>query len=622
MRSNTPERSEILSITADILADTAWRVVTVWGNKPTIQRMPTPQQAYLTAAVCQCLKKLGKSRFESHRGLTPAILQGISNRLDSPTEWVRRQAMRVGKILSLTLDPSAVPLFGTDDLDLLPEERWEETKHGNTNGSANTTNAKKKKFTSSKGKEKQENASIKRRVKGSGATRSDNDIDNGYPLTETDSDDSDDDSSIGSISSSDSEFERYDLEESDEESPDRTTLQLRDLITMLHKGDSDWKGHLKALRSAETLIRAAPDELVHYSVPLARALLFARIPEWADEETPANEDAIEDQRFRSLVALTVAAPEGVGLQLAIDVYSPSMDIQQRSRALAVLGTAAEELSSPGSILKPLPGLSNNNNNNNSLEQPAYNNSQQQRTNTRDGKAGRVVRASERSLAAQQKKVGPLRKNEPHANRFPPIALKWAAALLKECDVRRHGVDLFGRDYFILGRLVATLGSLLEASQRSSEAVFLSTAVLELIKGHQVHDSDEPYVRKAALMAASHVLMAVPPASIATALLPQRGTAATMQPSPLMERLEWLKEWVDETAQNDPDNNCRMMAAACKGLQGALSAEAMASLADGHLLGDSGGMTSKAALGGSGPKLNVILPSIENLSLGTKTRLDY
>ena len=150
MRSNTPERSEILSITADILADTAWRVVTVWGNKPTIQRMPTPQQAYLTAAVCQCLKKLGKSRFESHRGLTPAILQGISNRLDSPTEWVRRQAMRVGKILSLTLDPSAVPLFGTDDLDLLPEERWEETKHGNTNGSANTTNAKKKKFTSSR----------------------------------------------------------------------------------------------------------------------------------------------------------------------------------------------------------------------------------------------------------------------------------------------------------------------------------------------------------------------------------------------------------------------------------------------------------------------------------------
>ncbi len=44
-------------------------------------------------------------------------------------------------------------------------------------------------------------------------------------------------------------------------------------------------------------------------------------------------------------------------------------------------------------------------------------------------------------------------------RFPSVALSWAAVLLRNCDRQQHGIDLFGRDAFLLGRLLITLGAL-------------------------------------------------------------------------------------------------------------------------------------------------------------------
>ena len=39
-----------------------------------------------------------------------------------------------------------------------------------------------------------------------------------------------------------------------------------------------------------------------------------------------------------------------------------------------------------------------------------------------------------------------------------MALKWASQLLRGSDQVRHGVDLFGRDALVLGRLLMTLVS--------------------------------------------------------------------------------------------------------------------------------------------------------------------
>ena len=42
------------------------------------------------------------------------------------------------------------------------------------------------------------------------------------------------------------------------------------------------------------------------------------------------------------------------------------------------------------------------------------------------------------------------------HRFAPVALQWAAALLRDSDRVRQGVDLFGRDALLLGRVLVTL----------------------------------------------------------------------------------------------------------------------------------------------------------------------
>lgn len=618
--------------TEDVLAAATWRVASQWGDKTSIQRLPAPQQAYMTSILLQSLPLLGKARFEGYLGLPPAVLRGISTRLESPRELVRRQAMRVGKVMSQVLDGNAPPLFGDEDIELMAEEQWDssvpavETKDDEKRGKKKSSGASKK--------NKKGEKTRSRKPTTYKSTRKD-DIDEDYPMTETDSDDND--IASDSSSSTDSEFEKYDLEESDDDDVSKTNLQLRDIISLIQKSESDWKGHLRALRSVEALIHAAPDELSHYSVPLARTLLLTTAPVWTDEEVPPGQDPIEDQRFRSLVALTAAVPEAVGLSLAAEVYSPSLDMQQRSRALAVMATAAQELSSPGSVLKALKGKEEGSNS-------IHDNGERSKSTQRylqgeklPGKAGRVVRASQRSLAAASSE--PHQKSATQANRFPPIALKWAAALLKECDVRRHGVDLFGRDYFILGRLLATLGTFLEASQQSLEAAPLAAAIIELIKGQNVHDNEEPYVRRAALMAASHACMAVPPGAVSISLLSSNVSSASMGLSSvaksqslssssssvaLVERLEWLRGWAEDTAENDSDDTCRMMAAACRGLHGALAAEAMASLAasvseqQSLRNGNDGGNVILPSFseshGRSMPSVKVGIPRIETLSL--------
>ena len=44
------------------------------------------------------------------------------------------------------------------------------------------------------------------------------------------------------------------------------------------------------------------------------------------------------------------------------------------------------------------------------------------------------------------------------NTFPDVALQWAAALLRDADADRQGIDMFGRDAIVLGRLLVTLVS--------------------------------------------------------------------------------------------------------------------------------------------------------------------
>lgn len=70
-------------------------------------------------------------------------------------------------------------------------------------------------------------------------------------------------------------------------------------------------------------------------------------------------------------------------------------------------------------------------------------------------------------------------------RFPDVALQWFQALLTDCDAARHGVDLFGRDSLLLGRLLATLGRFVVAAAPAPVTTHLASATIELLRTQQV-----------------------------------------------------------------------------------------------------------------------------------------
>eukprot|EP00879_Flechtneria_rotunda_P019452 GHRR01020431.1.p1 GENE.GHRR01020431.1~~GHRR01020431.1.p1 ORF type:complete len:328 (+),score=126.87 GHRR01020431.1:473-1456(+) len=201
------------------------------------------------------------------------------------------------------------------------------------------------------------------------------------------------------------------------------------------------------------------------------------------------------------------------------------------------------------------------------------------------------------------------------NRFAPVAVRWTTLLLKECDVRHHGIDLFGRDSLLLGRLLTVLGTFVEAAAATPAAVPLSVGLLEMLKAQQVSEHNEVFVRRCALVAAAQVVRHLPPARLAGAMV---GRQQDVQDQVLVERLQWLMAWAQNIATFDVDEHCSMLAAGCCAWYVELAEGAMAALE--HMPEQIPGfssLTSKtAARKGAAPShhLDARLPTIDRLVL--------
>lgn len=180
------------------------------------------------------------------------------------------------------------------------------------------------------------------------------------------------------------------------------------------------------------------------------------------------------------------------------------------------------------------------------------------------------------VALERMRAGPAGP-KPQRNRFADVAVRWAAGLLRECDVVKHGVDLFGRDCLVLGRLVSSLAAFMECTAGTPTSVPLASATLELLRSPAVHGHMEPYVRRAALLAAGQVMAALPPARVAAAMVGRRQDAVD---GALVERLQWVQDWSQQVAASDSDDTCRAMAGACINLQADLASQAMAAIKQG------------------------------------------
>ncbi|EFJ42875.1 hypothetical protein VOLCADRAFT_97060 [Volvox carteri f. nagariensis] len=371
------------------------------------------------------------------------------------------------------------------------------------------------------------------------------------------------------------------------------------------------------------------------------------------------------QRRRSLVALLALVPLAAGDALLPEIYSPHLDMHQRLTLLDALAAAAAELADP----RVAPRLTQGPGGRPLLTRPETTihqphalppSTRKAPVGQRTGYVGgggnasvdrsavgvvrgggprtrvwapvalRKLKEQEEAAAAAAAAGGGVGSGGPAAgsgggggggafrNRFADVALRWAAGLLREVDKVKHGVDLLGRDHQLLGRVLTTLATFAEAAAGSTAMTSLARATLELIRAPQVtwggvHSHPEPYVRRAALLAAGQVLAQLPPPAVAGALLGATAAAAGTAGAGgvvvvvggcdgcgdgLAERLEWVSRWCRTVSEDDVDPHCRLMAQACVNLQADLASRCLASLRD------------AAAAGTAAPLASATLPTVD------------
>jgi telomere length regulation protein len=255
----------------------------------------------------------------------------------------------------------------------------------------------------------------------------------------------------------------------------------------------------------------------------------------AQAQTPKGvSSSAEVQRQRALVAVLSASPLTSGDTVIAELYSPNLDQHQRVLILDGLAAAAAEMSDPRKapqlalqgpqaapeLLPPaatagrvqrsaLPGSSLGP----ALPSPQQQQQQQKPISNAAGASsaadsadgGKTSQAAPGLVESSSRVWGKVSLQKQAAaaadpsssagrrtfrNRFAPVALRWTAALLQQCDVKQQGVDLFGRDSLLLGRLLTVLGSFVEAAAETPAAVPLCAGLLELLKAQEVSGHKE------------------------------------------------------------------------------------------------------------------------------------
>ncbi|KAK7302203.1 hypothetical protein RJT34_13085 [Clitoria ternatea] len=559
------------------------RLLAVWSKKEFVQTAPIEQQAYISAALGLSLETVSKEELDGMKDAMPWILQGVSCRLESPNHLVRKMASCVALTLSKIIDPKN-PLY-LDDSCSGETIDWEFVFADPKNGTLAASNCSEKGVEGSQisavsdpvmdsdspvTREKNISLKGKKKLLDIAVLDPDEIIDLASLNLESDviDDDEDDDSaSENSYSSSDSSLQPYDLSDDDSDLK-RKFSQLADVAAALRKSE-DADGVERALDVAEKLVRSSPDELKHAARDLTRTLVQVRCSDIALE---GEEESIEDKRQRALVALTVTCPfESLDVLNKL-LYSPNVDISQRIMILDVMTEAAQELSE-SKVMKPkhhtsslisvvsdtrpwflpsstgtpgagswkeISGTGNWLNWSNSYERELPPKSIQV-------KKGKTRRWSLRTSAQKN-------QMECSHNKFPMYAAAFMLPSMAEYDKKRHGVDLLGRDFIVLGKLIYMLGVCMKSVAMHPEASVLAPSLLDMLRSREVGHHQEAYVRRAVLFAAASILVALHPTYISSALL--EGNVA------ISTGLEWIRTFALDVAESDTDNECYTMAMTC------------------------------------------------------------
>lgn len=250
-----------------------------------------------------------------------------------------------------------------------------------------------------------------------------------------------------------------------------------------------------ALDVAEKLVRASPDELKFVASDLVRTLVQIRCSDFTVE---GEEESAEEKRQKALVASIVTCPLESLEALHNLLYSPTVDVSQRIMILDVMTDAAQELASrkhlkpdyrtknlissisdqpwfvPRSIGPPgasswkeisTPGTPLNWSYSYERQLPP--------------KPGQIKRGKTRRWGLQSS----VKENqlEWSQNEFPQYAAAFMLPAMQEFDKKRHGVDLLGRDFIVLGKLIYMLGVCIKSAAMHPEASVLASPLLDMLR---------------------------------------------------------------------------------------------------------------------------------------------
>ncbi|KAL6963817.1 hypothetical protein U1Q18_034822 [Sarracenia purpurea var. burkii] len=492
------------------LLDRAQHLAVVWSKREFVQSAPVEQQVYVTAALGFCLEKMSKEDLDATKDMMRSILQGVSCRLENPAHLVRRMASSIALVFSKIIDPKN-PLYLDDSCS---EEAidWEFGLAALEKGTLNSSQCTDKdvdelKTCSGLFVEKDFNNTDNSWVGNSGKVRTkklsefklvdpDEIID---PATlnnqlasgeEVDADDASENSEI----SSDSSLQPYDLSDDDTDLK-RKFSQLVDVVGALRKSE-DADGVERAVDVAEKLIRASPVELRYVAGDLVRALVQVRC---SDSTIEGEEESAEEKRQKSLVALIVTSPFESLDTLNKLLYSPNVDTSQRIMILDVMTDAAQELADtkitkpkhqprnlistvsetqawfmPSSLGPPGAGPWKEIHGTEAPLNWSYSYERELPLRAGQIKSGKTRRWSIRSENIRGHQTEWLQ------NKFPLYAAAFMLPAMQGFDKKRHGVDLLGRDFIVLGKLIYMLGVCMKCAAMHPEASALAPPLMDLL----------------------------------------------------------------------------------------------------------------------------------------------
>ncbi|CAA6664176.1 unnamed protein product [Spirodela intermedia] len=554
-------------------------MIGLWSKREFVQSTSMEQQAYLTAAVGLSLERMSKEELESTKNVLHSILEGVSCRLESPDNLVRKMASAIALVFSRIIDPKQ-PLYLDDSFGDVID--WEFGQKALSSVSLIETPSGRESMTSSESnsgvsqkRHKGRNNNLERddfRIPESRLLDPDEIIDPVVLYNESFQVQRgcvDDDSLSGtSEGSSDSSLKPYDLTD-DYTDLERKFSQLGDIITALRKPD-DLDGVERALYAAETLVRASPDELPHSAGDLVSSLVRLRCSD-----------------LSALVALLVMCPFESLAVLNKLIYSPNVDLSQRILITDVMIIAAQELADVktlrsktwrAELISPIserlpwflpgsggpPGAGPWKEASQTGPYLSWSHNYERELPAKPGQRKGTSRRWSLKTATSQD-----HGEEVSRNRFPLYAATFMLPAMEGFDKKRQGVDLLGQDFIVLGKLIYMLGTCMRCMARHPEALALAPALLDFLRSREISYHLEAYVRRSVLYAASCVLVALHPSYVASALVEGNQEVSS--------GLEWVRMWALQTAESDSDSECYSMAMNCLQLHAEMTLQASRAL---------------------------------------------